>query len=90
MHERLLVPDPPVTEVGATEHVSPLVGETVTARIMVPLKPSIGVTVIVEFPATLGLVFTMLGLPLTEKLVNVNGTVTELVTDLSTPVTVTA
>jgi len=46
---------------GVVEHVSPA-GETLVVRATVPVKPLTGITVIVDVPATPGVVFTMVGL----------------------------
>jgi len=47
--------------VGLTVHVKPD-GETEVVRLTVPVKPLTGDTVIVELPATPGVVLTLLGL----------------------------
>jgi hypothetical protein len=48
---------------GETEQVrTGVVGETLVVRATVPVKPLTGMTVIVEVPATPGVVLTMLGL----------------------------
>jgi len=46
---------------GVVEQVSPA-GETLVVRATVPVKPLTGITVIVDVPATPGVVFTMVGL----------------------------
>lgn len=62
VHERVLVPEPPVMLGGFTEHVSPVVGEIPVVRATVPAKPFTAITVMVELPATPGVVLTMFGL----------------------------
>jgi hypothetical protein len=48
--------------VGLREHVSPVEGETLLVRLTVPVKPLVGMTVIVDVPATFGVVLTTVGL----------------------------
>jgi hypothetical protein len=59
---RVLVPDPPVRLVGVSVHVSPVAGEMLVVRLTVPVKPLTGMTVMVELPATFGVVLTTAGL----------------------------
>jgi hypothetical protein len=43
------------------EHVSPVAGETLVVRATVPVKPLTGMTIIVDVPATPGVVLTTVG-----------------------------
>ena len=45
----VLVPDPPITEVGDSVQVSPVAGETAAVSVTVPVNPLIGLTVMVLF-----------------------------------------
>ena len=58
----MLVPEPPVMLVGATEQVSPVAGETLVVSAAVSVKPLIGVTVIVAVVGTPGVVVAIAGL----------------------------
>ena len=62
MHESVLVPDPPVMLVGLRVHVRPVAGETLVVRLTVPVKPLTGMTVIMDVPATPGVVLMTVGL----------------------------
>ena len=62
VHESVLVPDPPAMLAGLRVHVSPVAGEILVVRATVPVKPLTGVTVIVDVPATPGVVLTDVGL----------------------------
>jgi len=57
----VLFPDP-VTLVGLRVHVSPVDGEIVAVRLTVPVPPLRPITLIVEVPATPGVVLTVVGL----------------------------
>jgi hypothetical protein len=58
MHERLDVPEPPLTLVRLKVHER-LVELVVTARLTVPLNPFRGATVTVEVPATFTVALTV-------------------------------
>ncbi len=70
------------------EHVRP-VGETVVARVTVPVKPFTGATVTVEIPVTPALTVTLAGLAVTVKSVTVYVTGAEWDREPLVPVTVT-
>jgi hypothetical protein len=61
VHDRVEVPDP-VTLVGVRVHVRPVAGDTVAARLTVPLKPFRAVTVTVEVPEAPARIVTVVGL----------------------------
>jgi len=88
VHDRVLVPEP-VTLVGVSVHVKPVVGETVAARLTTPLNPWSAVTVIVEVPAVPALTLTAVGLAVTVKSWIVTVTVAEWERLPLVPVTVT-
>jgi hypothetical protein len=50
LHDNVVVPDPPVTCVGAGQ-VRPAGVDAVTVNVTVPVKPLLGVIVIVDVPA---------------------------------------
>ena len=62
VHESVLVPDPLVILAGLRVHVSPVAGEMLAVRLTVPVKPLTGMTVIMDVPATPGVVLTTVGL----------------------------
>jgi hypothetical protein len=70
------VPDP-VTLVGLSVHVRPVVGEIVSVRLTTPEKPWRAVIVIVEVPATPALTVTAVGLAAMVKSWTVYVTVAE-------------
>jgi len=61
MQLSVLFPDP-VMLVGLRVQVSPLAGEILLVRLTVPVKPLRAMTVIVDVPATPGVVLTVVGL----------------------------
>jgi len=77
VHERVEVPEPPVTEVGVRVQVMPVDGETVSVSATVPVNPLTGVTVMVEVRAIFVLPLTLVGLALIVKSVTVSVTVAE-------------
>ncbi len=89
VHERLAVPEPPVTLVGVRVHVIVVAGATVAVSATVPVNPFTGVIVIVEDPAWLTLTATLVGLAAIVKSVTVNVTVAEWDSVPLVPVTVT-
>ena len=58
VHDRVEVPDPPVTVVDVRAHDT-LVELAVTDRVTLPAKPSIGATVIVSVPITPAFMVTL-------------------------------
>jgi hypothetical protein len=48
--------------VGVRVHVRPVVGEMLVVRLTMPVKPFTGMTLIVDVPATPGVVLTIVGL----------------------------
>ena len=61
MQLSVLLPDP-VTLVGVRVHVSPVVGDILEDRLTVPVPPLRPMTLIVEVPATPGVVLIVVGL----------------------------
>jgi hypothetical protein len=85
------VPEPPEIVVVLSVHVSPLLGETVVARLTVPVKPFNADTAIVEFPLVPEFMLTIVGLVAIVKsraALNVKVAVAEWVKDPLVPVTV--
>jgi hypothetical protein len=66
VQDKVDVPDP-VTLVGVRVHVRPVAGDTVVARLTVPLKPLRAVTVTVEVPEAPARIVTVVGLAATVK-----------------------
>lgn len=64
-------------------------GATASVRVIVPVNPLIGATVMVEAADTPAVVLTVVGLAATEKSVKVKVKTAEFVMDPSVPVTVT-
>jgi len=56
-----------VTELGVSVQVRPVAGDSVADSVMVPVKPLIGATVIVDVPAAPARIVTLVGLAVTEK-----------------------
>jgi len=56
-----------VTELGVNVQVRPVAGDTVADSVTVPVKPLIGVTVIVEVPAAPARTVTLVGLAVIAK-----------------------
>ena len=77
VHDRVEVPDPPVTLVGVRVQVRPPVGDTVAVSATVPVNPLTGVMVMVDVPAWLTLTATLVGLATIVKSVTVKVTVAE-------------
>jgi hypothetical protein len=48
--------------VGVRVHVRPVAGEMLVVRLTMPVKPLTGMTLIVDVPATPGVVLTIVGL----------------------------
>jgi len=66
LHESVEVwATPRVTVVGVRVQVRPVAGETVAAKLTVPVKPWSGVTVIVEVPEAPARTVTAVGLAVT-------------------------
>jgi hypothetical protein len=65
--ERVDVPEPVEMLDGLTEQDRPVDGLAERARVTVPPKPLIGVTVIVEVPVEPAETVTLVGLAVTEK-----------------------
>jgi hypothetical protein len=65
-HESEEVPDP-VTLVGDSVHVSPVLGNTLDASATVPANPLRAVIVIVDVPGTPAFTVTLVGLAATVK-----------------------
>ena len=61
------MPDPPVILALDREHVSPVEGEIIVARVTVPVKPLSGATVRVEVPVADPSMGTDVGLAVNEK-----------------------
>jgi hypothetical protein len=83
------VPEPEIALV-LNVHVRPLLGETVVARVTVPVKPFTADTVIVEVPLTPEFTFTVVGLAAIVKScapLNVKVALAEWVKDPLVPVT---
>jgi hypothetical protein len=76
VHDRVEEPEP-VTLGGLRVHVSPVEGETDSARLTTPLNPLTAVTVIVEAPAWPTLTGTLVGLALRVKSVTLKPTIAE-------------
>jgi hypothetical protein len=76
VHESVEVPEP-VTVAGATEQVSPVLGEIAAARLTDPVNPCKDVMVIVEVPAAPALAVTSVGLAAIVKSRIVNVTLVE-------------
>ena len=89
LHDRVEVPDPPVTLVGVRVQVRPPVGDTVAVSATVPVNPLTGAMVIVDVPAWLTLTATLVGLATIVKSVTVKVTVAEWDNVPLVPVTVT-
>ena len=62
VHERVDVPEPPVTLVGFRVHVRPVEGETVSDNATVPVNPLVPVTVTVEVPGEPATTLMVVGL----------------------------
>ena len=63
MQDRVEVPDSPrLIDEGFIEHDNPLAGDTEDVSVIVPARPLIDVTVIVEVPGELERVVTLDGL----------------------------
>jgi hypothetical protein len=77
LHDRVEVPEPPVTLVGVRVHVRAPVGDTAAVKATVPANPFTGAMVIVEVPAWLTLTATLVGLATIVKSVTVKVTVAE-------------
>jgi hypothetical protein len=86
--DRVEVPEP-VTLVGDSVHVRPVLGETLDVSETVPAKPSSAVTVIVDVPATPAFTVTLVVLALIVKSWIVYVTVAEWDRVPLVPVTVT-
>lgn len=56
-----------MTELGVNVQVRPVAGDTVADSVTVPVKPLIGVTVIVEVPAAPARTVTLVGLAVIAK-----------------------
>jgi hypothetical protein len=67
LHDSVEVPDPPVILPADSEHVRPVAGETVAARLTVPVKPLSGATVSVDVPVAPATAVTLVGLAVKEK-----------------------
>ena len=61
MHDSVELPEP-VTLVGVSEQLSPVIGDALALRPTTPVNPCCAVTVIVEVPAVPALAFTDVGL----------------------------
>ncbi len=62
-HDRVEVPEEPrITLVGLNEHDSPADGETLEARLTVPVNPFSGEIVTTDVPLAPALMFTLFGL----------------------------
>jgi hypothetical protein len=66
LHDSLAVPEPPVIVVPVNEQTR-LVELVVVTRLTVPVKPLTGKTEIVEVPAVLTVVETVVGFAVTPK-----------------------
>lgn len=90
MQDNVEVPEVPrVTLVGLRAQVRPVAGETVVARVTVPVNPFTEVTVIVEVPVAPALTVTDVGLAVTVKSWTVTVTVAVRVKPALVPLTVT-
>jgi len=65
LHDRVEVPDPPVTLVGVRVQVRPPVGDTVAVSATVPVNPLTGAMVIVEVAVAPARAVTLVGLAVT-------------------------
>ena len=67
LHESVEVPEPPLIVFVDREHVRPMVGETLEARLTEPVKPLSGASVMVDVPVAPATILTLVGLAETEK-----------------------